>query len=58
MFVSTKVKKIKNLYTVKITYSYYGIYYFDELSVHETLELANQHIINARCGNHIAYDVQ
>jgi hypothetical protein len=58
MYISTKIKKIKDLFVVTITYSYYGLYHYDEMSIHESLAEANKHIIDSRCGSHISYEIK
>jgi hypothetical protein len=55
MFVSAEIEKIKTIYTLRVKYSYYGLSYFEELSVHETKEEADQHLSHIRCGGRITY---
>lgn len=48
-FVKAKIQEKKGLFIAIITYSYYGIYWYDEISIHDTLELATSHLLRIRC---------
>lgn len=54
-FVKCSVTKVLSVYSVKITYSYYGVYNFHETTVHASLEAANAYILEERCSGRISY---
>jgi hypothetical protein len=58
MFVKCRIEQRKQLYCAIITYSFYGLYHFDEMSVHETLEQATAHLLRERCSGHLSLDVE
>ncbi len=57
MFVKARIEKKKSLFCAICTYSYYGLYHYDTVTVHETLELATSHLLQERCGGHLSLDV-
>lgn len=58
MFVKCRIEQRKQLYCAIITYSFYGLYHFDEISVHETLEQATAYLLRERCSGHLSLDVE
>lgn len=56
MFVSANIKAQNNIFIVRITYSYYGIYHYDDVTTHETLESAKDHVLTKRCGGHLVVE--
>jgi len=57
-FVKAKIEKKKGLYVATITYSWYGIYHFDEVMVCETLEEAERILLKERCSGHLVYQLE
>ena len=57
MFVKCRIQKKKELYCAIITYSFYGLYHFDEVTIHETMELATAYLLRERCSGHLSLDV-
>jgi hypothetical protein len=49
-FIKAKIQKKKELYVATITYSYYGLYHYDVLSVFNTLQEAEHYLLYERCG--------
>jgi len=54
-FVKCSVSKVLSVYSVKITYSYYGVYHYHETTVHASLEAANAYVLEERCSGRISY---
>ena len=52
MFVKAEIQPMSNgaIFVAKITYSFYGLYHYDVVSTHATLEEARNHILAERCG--------
>ena len=48
-FVKAKIMQKKSLFVACITWSYYGLYHYDEMSVHESLIEAQEHLLKLRC---------
>ena len=57
MFIKAKIECMKSLYIATITYSYYGIYHFEEVDVFESIVDAEKHLLFKRCGGLIQYDI-
>lgn len=57
-FVKCKIQEKKGLYIAIITYSYYGLYWFDEISIHDTLEIATSYLLRIRCGGLIVMETE
>ena len=57
MFCCAKIEKKKELYVSSIKYSWYGLSYFTEVEVFETLEEAKSHILKERCAGGLTLDV-
>jgi hypothetical protein len=53
MFVKANIKAHNSIFIVRITYSCYGLYHFDEISTHETLTESKEHVLKQRCGGHL-----
>lgn len=56
-FVKAKIKKEKNLFCSVITYSYYGLYHWDETKIHDTIEIATEYLLKERCNGHLSIEV-
>ena len=56
MFIKCKIEKKKGLFVATITYSYYGLYYYNELRVYENLEEAEKALLWERCAGLIVYE--
>jgi hypothetical protein len=56
-FVKAKIKKEKNLFCSVITYSYYGLYHWNEQKIHDTLELATEYLLKERCNGHLSIEI-
>ena len=57
-FVKAKIEKKKGLYVSTITYSWFGIYHYDEVSVSETLEEAERILLKERTQGHLVYQLE
>lgn len=55
MFIKCKIEKKKNLFVATMTYSFYGMYYYNEIKVYETLEDAEKALLWERCSGLISY---
>jgi len=49
VFVKGRVEERRGVYVALITYSYFSIYPFDDVSVHDTLHEAQEHLLRERC---------
>lgn len=49
MFVKARIEQRQSVFCVIITWSYYGLYHYDELSVHNSLHDATEHLLTVRC---------
>jgi len=49
MFVKARIEHRQSVFCAIITWSYYGIYHYDELSVHNTMVEATEHLLKIRC---------
>ena len=56
-FVKAKIQKEKNLFCSVVTYSYYGLYHWDETKIHDTLELATEYLLKERCNGHLSIEI-
>ncbi|MHA2252741.1 MAG: hypothetical protein ACXAD7_20425 [Candidatus Kariarchaeaceae archaeon] len=56
MFISASIKTQNSVFIVRIKYSFWGLYYFEEISTHTTLETAKEHILTERCGGHLVVE--
>lgn len=52
-FVKAKIEKKNNVFVVIITYSYYFLYYFDEIEICTTLQEAEHTLLMIRCSGHL-----
>lgn len=57
MFVKARIEKRKELYCAILTFSFYGLYHYDEVTIHETLEMATAYLLRERCSGHLSLDV-
>jgi len=57
MFVKAKIEKRKDLYVATATFSYFGLYHWDQCSVWDSLEEATDHLLRVRCGGCLSIDV-
>ena len=53
MFVKARIEKKNNIYVIIITYSYYYLYYFDEIEICATLQEAEHKLLEIRCSGHL-----
>ena len=53
MFIKAKIIKKKTLFCAIITYSYYGLYHYDDMSIHDSIEEAKAHLLAVRCDGHL-----
>ena len=58
MFVKCSIIEKKNLFISTCTYSFYGLYYFDEVAIHESLTEAKDHLLSIRMGGHLSLDIK
>ena len=49
MFVKARIEERSGIYVAVITYSFYGVYHYDEVSVHDNLNDATEHLLKQRC---------
>ena len=57
MFIKASIKKMKSIYVCNITYSYYGLYHYNIITTHETLEEAKNDILIRRCNGLLNIEV-
>lgn len=50
-FVRASIVTQKTLFIVRCTWSWYYLYEYEDVSVHDTMELAKAHLIKLRCGD-------
>jgi hypothetical protein len=55
-FVRASILQKKTLWVCECVFSWYGVYHYSEVSVHDTKELARDHLIELRCGGYLFYD--
>jgi len=55
MFIKCKIERKKELFVATMTYSYYGLYHYNEMRVYETLEEAEKALLWERCGGLLSY---
>ena len=48
-FCKARIEERKGIYVAIITYSYLGLYHFDEVSVHDNLNEATEYMLKERC---------
>ena len=54
MYIKSRIEKKNNVFIVVITYSFFMLYNYDEVSIHSTLDEAQRHLIELRTqGHHI-----
>ena len=58
MFIKCSISEKKSLFVTTITYSFYGIYYYDEIDIHETLSDAKDYLLNIRMNGHLSLDIK
>jgi hypothetical protein len=56
MFIKASISQKKGLFICVVTWSYYGLYYFEEVSVHDTMESAKDCILTLRTAGHLTYE--
>ena len=56
MFIKAKIQERKGLYVSSITYSYFGLYHFDEVKVHDSLTEATEHLLRERCSGYLTLE--
>jgi hypothetical protein len=56
MFVSASIKTQNSIYIVRIKYSFYGLFHFEEISTHTSLESAKEYILHERCSGHLSIE--
>ena len=57
MFVKCSIVEKKNLFISACTYSFYGLYYYDEIEIHESLEKAKDHLLSIRMNGHLSLNL-
>jgi len=55
-FIKAKIQEKQGLFVAVITWSYYGIYYFDEISIHKSLNEATEHLLKVRCDGKLSLE--
>jgi len=55
-FVKAGIKKIGNAYVAKITYSFFGLYHYEELEAFPTLQEAKDFILKQRTDGHLSIE--
>lgn len=58
MFIKAKIEEKKGLYVSTITYSFYGFYHYNEITVSNTVEEAERLLLKERCSGKIAYELE
>jgi hypothetical protein len=49
MFVKARIEERSGLFCAVITWSYYGLYHYDEVSIHSNINEATEHLLKIRC---------
>ena len=49
MFVKARIEERGGLFCAVITWSYYGLYHYDEVSIHSSIHEATEHLLKIRC---------
>ena len=57
-FIKAKIEEKKGLFVATITYSYFGLYYYNEVTVSETIQEAEKLLLKERCSGKIAYELE
>ena len=57
-FIKAKIEKKKTLFVATITYSYFGLYWYDVVNVFETLQDAEHYLLLQRCGGVLSIHVE
>ena len=58
MFISSKIEKINETsYKLTIKYSYFGLYYYDEVFVYSSLDEARNKLLDERCYDKLVVNV-
>jgi hypothetical protein len=52
MFVKADISSLAKgqVWVSTITYSFYGLYHYDQVATHNTMEEARNHVLTERCG--------
>ena len=58
LFVKATIKELKGLFCTCVSWSYYGLYTYEEMDVHESLELAKDHILKLRTDGHLSIELK
>ena len=58
MFVKARIEQRQGLYCAVITFSYYGLYHYDEVSIHNTLQEATEHLLKIRCNGCLSLETE
>lgn len=58
MFVKARIEQRQNVFCAIITWSYYGVYHYDELSVHNTMNEATEHLLKVRCNGCLSLETK
>ena len=57
-FVKAKIEEKNGLFITTLTYSWYGIYHFQEVNVFNTIEEAERYMLHERCQGLISYKLK
>ena len=55
-FQRAKITKIGTAFELRVTYSYYSLYEYEEVSVHTSLQQAKDRLLIERCGSNLIID--
>lgn len=56
-FVKARIAELREgVWELVVYYNYYGLYIYEERSIHESLESAKDKLINMRCPDFLAID--
>ena len=58
MFVKARIEQRQGLFCAVITFSYYGLYHYDEVSIHNTLQEATEHLLKIRCNGCLSLETE
>jgi hypothetical protein len=57
-FVKARIQERKGLFVSIITWSYYGLYHYEEVQVHDSLNEATEHLLKVRCDGKLSLETE
>lgn len=57
-FIKAKIEEKNGLFITTLTYSWYGIYHYQEVNVFSTIVEAERYMLHERCGGLVEYSLK